>query len=104
MRQRRESGIRVEETGEVQPESMSSTTSAGSRWLLAGAVLLFINGFFVAKVPDATRPELAFVSSAFVIVLAGPSFLAYLRWLGWKRGCLGLVCLGTFAVAIETFA
>ncbi|PQV65399.1 putative membrane protein [Abditibacterium utsteinense] len=74
------------------------------RALLFGAIFLFINGFFVAKVPQATRPELAGVSAAFVLVLWFPSLLAMKNWLGWQRAVLVLAALGAFAVGIETFA
>ncbi len=74
------------------------------RALLLGAVFLFINGFFVAKVPQATRPELAGVSAAFVLVLWFPSLIIAKNWLGWGRAIALLGALGAFAVAIETFA
>jgi putative membrane protein len=74
------------------------------RALLFGAIFLFINGFFVAKVPQATRPELAGVSAAFVLVLWAPSAWVLKQWLGWKRAAAVLVALGIFAVGIETFA
>ncbi len=74
------------------------------RALLLGAIFLFINGFFVAKVEEATRPELAGVSAAFVLVLWFPSLLAAKNWLGWKRAVLLLGTLGAFAIAIETIA
>jgi putative membrane protein len=74
------------------------------RALLFGAFFLFINGFFVAKVPQATRPELAGVSATFVLVLWTPSFWALKNWLGLKRAALIAVLLGAFAIGIETFA
>lgn len=74
------------------------------RALLFGAIFLFINGFFVAKVPQATRPELAGVSAAFVLVLWAPSFWALKNWLGWRRAALIAIMLGAFAIGIETFA
>ena len=76
----------------------------GALWLWLGCAFLFINGFFVAKVPDATRPELANVSAAFVLVLWAPSAWAMRRWLGWKRAALVLATMGAFAVVLETFA
>lgn len=74
------------------------------RALLLGALFLFINGFFVAKVEEATRPELAGVSAAFVLVLWFPSALATAKWLGPNRAALLLTALGAFAVGIESFA
>ncbi|BCM89673.1 hypothetical protein IAD21_01520 [Abditibacteriota bacterium] len=76
----------------------------GALWLWLGALFLFANGFFVAKVPGATRPELANVSAAFVLVLYAPSAWALGRWLGLNRAVVSLVALGIFAVVLETFA
>ena len=76
----------------------------GRRWLFWGALFLFINGFFVARVKEATRPELAGVSALFVLVLWAPCAIALVRWLGWKRAALILAGLGAFAIGIETFA
>lgn len=76
----------------------------GALWLLLGALFLFVQGFFVAKVPDATRPELANVSAAFVLVLYAPSAWALGRWLGGRRAFWVLLALGVFAVVLETFA
>ena len=71
---------------------------------MGGAVFLFINGFFVARVKEATRPELAGISALFVLVLWAPAAYALAQWLGWKRAALILLALGAFAVGIETFA
>ena len=81
-----------------------SFSPSGRRWLFWGAVFMFVNGFFVARVPQATRPELAGVSALFVLVLWAPAALALARWLGWKRAALLLLALGAFAVFIETLA
>ena len=81
-----------------------SFSPRGRRTLLWGALFLFFNGFFVARVPQATRPELAGVSAVFVLVLWAPCAYALAQWLGWKRAALILVGLGAFAIAIETFA
>ncbi len=83
---------------------MNSFSARGRRWLFWGALFLFFNGFFVARVPQATRPELAGVSAVFVLVLWAPSAWALAKWLGWKRAALLLLALGAFAVFIETFA
>lgn len=69
-----------------------------------GALFLFANGFFVARVKEATRPELAPISALFVLVLWAPCAYALAQWLGAKRAALILIALGAFAVAIETFA
>ena len=79
-------------------------STKGRRWLLWGALFLFANGFFVARVEEATRPELAGVSAIFVLVLWAPSAYALMQWLGLKRAALILLALGAFAVGIETFA
>jgi len=72
--------------------------------LIFGAIFLFINGFFVAKVPEATNPKLAWVSAIFVIVLALPCFWALKNWLGPKRAAVIIVALGAFALFIENVA
>ncbi len=53
--------------------------------------------------PFADRPEMAIVSSVFVLVFALPSFWTLVKWLG-KRGMLALAALSVFAVGIESFA
>jgi putative membrane protein len=75
------------------------------------AAFLVLSGFFVAKMtvyPElrrvSARPELALVSTLFVLAFALPSFFALLKWLGWQRGLTALLVLGAFALAIETFA
>ena len=79
-------------------------TRKGRRWLFGGALFLFANGFFVARVEEATRPELAGVSAFFVLVLWAPAAYSLMQWLGFKRAALVLLALGAFAVGIETFA
>lgn len=76
----------------------------GRRWLFGGALFLFINGFFVARVEEATRPELAAISALFVLVLWAPAAYALAQWLGFKRAAWVLIALGAFAIGIETFA
>ncbi len=65
---------------------------------------MFISGFFVARVPDATRPEYAFVSSVFVVLFAIPSYLGLWRWIGASRAIKVLLFLGLFAIGIESIA
>ncbi len=81
-----------------------------SWWFWLAIPFLIINGFFVANLrvrpelkPFADRPEIAVVSSLFVLVFAAPSFIALVKWLG-NRGVFALVSLGVYAVAIESFA
>lgn len=69
---------------------------------IIAALFLILSGFFVAKMP--VRPELAGVSSIFVIVLALPSYVAFTRWLGLKAGLQVLAALGLYAVLLESFA
>ena len=83
---------------------MPPTSPRKPHRLLLGAIFLFANGFFVAKVPDATRPELQFISSIFVLVLAAPSFWALKNWLGLRATLTVLLWLAVFAVAVESFA
>ena len=79
-------------------------STKGRRWLFWSALFLFINGFFVARVEEATRPELAGISALFVLVLWAPAAYALMQWLGFRRAALTLIALGAFAVGIETFA
>ncbi|HVF10733.1 MAG TPA: bisanhydrobacterioruberin hydratase CruF [Abditibacteriaceae bacterium] len=68
----------------------------------SAAALLMLCGFFVAKIP--VRPELAGVSSVFVVVFALPSCVAVIRWLGWRSGLRLLLVLAVFAIILESFA
>lgn len=72
--------------------------------LFFGSLFLFINGFFVAKVPEATNPDLAWVSAVFVIVLALPSFWELKKWLGIGKAAAIIAALGCFALFIENIA
>lgn len=72
--------------------------------VIVTAVLMFICGFFVARVPDATRPEYAGVSSIFVVLFAVPSYRTLWSWLGVPTALKVLCALGLFAIGIETFA
>jgi bisanhydrobacterioruberin hydratase len=66
------------------------------------AVFVVISGFFVAKIPVV--PELAIVSSVFVLVFAWPSYRAAVRWLGVKTALRLLIGLGVYALLLETLA
>lgn len=70
--------------------------------LIAAAVFFFISGFFVARFP--VEPELAWVSSIFVLIMALPSYVALCKWLGIKRGVLLLLALAVYAVCVEYVA
>jgi len=75
-----------------------------SRGALGVALAMFVSGFFVARVPDATRPEFAPLSSLFVVLFAIPSYRALWRWIGSRNALKVLWGLGIFAFALETFA
>jgi putative membrane protein len=66
------------------------------------AFALFIAAFFTATQP--LRPEMAIVSSVFVVLFALPSYWAVVNSNGWKRGLLILVSLGFYALLIESSA
>jgi len=70
--------------------------------LFAAAIFFFISGFFVARFP--VKPELAWVSSIFVLLMAMPSYLALCKWLGIKRALLCLIVLAIYAVVVEFIA
>jgi putative membrane protein len=70
--------------------------------LIFAAIFLLISGFFVARFP--VKPELAHVSSLFVLFMALPSFVALCKWLGARRGVLVLLALAVYAVVVEFIA
>jgi bisanhydrobacterioruberin hydratase len=61
-----------------------------------------IAAFFVANINISS--EMASVSALFIIILAIPSFIAMIIWLGWKKGLTSIIILSIYAVVIETFA
>jgi len=63
---------------------------------------LFVAAFFTATQP--LRPEMAIVSSVFVVLFAVPSYFAVLKQHAWKRGVAILTAIGVFALALETSA
>ncbi len=67
--------------------------------LVAGFCL--VAGVFAAIAPQPTG--YALIAAVTILLLALPSFLACIRWLG-KRGWLVLLSLSMFAIAIESFA
>ncbi len=82
---------------------MYAKSGLRSRLILPSALAFAaISGFFVARFP--VRPELAIVSAIFVLVFAGPSYSAVVRWLGVRRGVRLLVILGVYALVLETVA
>jgi putative membrane protein len=75
-----------------------------AKWLLAAGAWMFISGFFVARVPEATKPEYAAASSIFVVLFAIPSYVALWRWVGAALALKVLLMLGLFAIGIESLA
>lgn len=72
------------------------------KFISIGAFALFIAAFFTATQP--LRPEMATVSSVFVILFALPSYWAVLQAKGWKSGSVILLLLGLYALLIESSA
>jgi len=75
---------------------------AKSKYIGITAVALVIAAFFTATQP--LRPEMATVSSVFVILFAVPSYWAVVQARGWKRGGTILLLLGMYALIIESSA
>lgn len=63
---------------------------------------LFVVAFFTATQP--LRPEMALVSSVFVVLFALPSYWAVTKANRYKRGMLILFLLGFYALLIESSA
>jgi putative membrane protein len=72
------------------------------KYLIIVGFALFIAAFFTATQP--LRPEMAVVSSVFVVLFALPSYYAVINTKGWKRGLIILVSLGFYALLIESSA
>ncbi|WP_202802585.1 hypothetical protein [Methanobacterium formicicum] len=66
------------------------------------AVALVIVAFFVANINISS--EMASISALFIIILAIPSFIAMIIWLGWKKGLISIIILSIYTLSIETFA
>lgn len=71
-------------------------------WLAIAGVFFFISGSFVARFP--VKPELAHVSSVFVLVMALPSYIALCRWIGVRCGMFSLLALAVYAYIVEYIA
>jgi putative membrane protein len=72
------------------------------KFLVPLAISLFIAAFFTGTQP--LRPEMATVSSIFVILFALPSYWAVISTKGWQRGSIVLLSLGVYALLIESSA
>lgn len=66
------------------------------------AISLFIAAFFTATQP--LRPEMAIVSSVFVVLFALPSYWAIIASKGWRRGFAIIAALGVYALLLESSA
>jgi putative membrane protein len=66
------------------------------------AIALFIAAFFTATQP--LRPEMAIVSSIFVVIFAVPSYYSVIKATGKKRGAIILAALGVYALLLESSA
>jgi putative membrane protein len=76
--------------------------TAKNKMLTITAIALFIAAFFTATQP--LRPEMAIVSSVFVVLFALPSYWAVTHAQGWKRGLTILGVLGFYGLLIESSA
>lgn len=85
-------------------EGRAERDGRGSKWALGVAGLMWACGFFVARVPDATRPEFSGASALFVVAFALPSYAVLWRWAGPRTAVQVLVALGLFALGIESLA
>lgn len=63
---------------------------------------LLLAGYLVAKVPF--NSELSAVSALFVVLMALPSYVILVRWLGQRRGLITLAILSLYALGLETLA
>lgn len=70
--------------------------------IIVTAIALFIAAFFTATQP--LRPEMAIVSSVFVVLFALPSYWTVVNTNGLKRGLLILLSLGFYALLVESSA
>lgn len=70
--------------------------------VLLAAVSLFVAAFFTATQP--LRPEMAVVSSVFVVLFALPSYWAIVHAKGWKHGLFIIGALGVYALLLESSA
>ena len=66
------------------------------------AISLYVAAFFTATQP--LRPEMAVVSSIFVVLFALPSYWGVIHAKGLKRGLILLFSLGLYALLVESSA
>lgn len=73
--------------------------SVAPKSLLAASALFFGAAYFTVRFPDVPGAEVGSYVSTFLIAL--PSLLALLRYLGPKSAAVSLLCLSAFGYAIE---
>jgi bisanhydrobacterioruberin hydratase len=73
---------------------------ATPRLLVVASVLFFTAAYFAIRFPDASGAGVASYASTLLIAL--PSFVALLKYLGARRAALGMLAVATFGYAIET--
>lgn len=66
------------------------------------SIFLVIAAFFVAEV--SIKPEMAFISGIFIMIMALPSYFAIYRWLGLEKFLILVFVLSVYALAMETMA
>lgn len=72
------------------------------KYLIIIGFALFVAAFFTATQP--LKPEMAIVSSIFVVLFALPSYWAVVHTKGWRKGLIILGSLGFYALLIESSA
>jgi len=88
----------------VEGAEQSRQSKRLKRWAVGMGVAMWACGFFVARVPGATRPELSGASALFVVAFALPSYAVLWRWAQARRAAQVLAALGLFALGIESLA
>lgn len=73
------------------------------RILLACALVFFISGLLFVS-PDPGAPWYTTVSAVFILILALPSYLALVSWLGLRRGLAILLVLSLLPLLVEAVA
>lgn len=68
-------------------------------YLLLIILFCFI-GFGFSLLPQELMREKASIAS--IILFSLPAFIGIIKWLNWKKGLLLIICLGLFALSIET--
>jgi bisanhydrobacterioruberin hydratase len=77
----------------------TQTLRATPRSLLLASALFFVAALFATRFPDAPGASIGSYISTFLIAL--PSLIALVRYLGARRAALGMIALAAFGYAIE---